>query len=138
MLLLTIFACPPASASEPKRLALAEFELIDDMREFAAAEMRREDDRRILLASGELAREFDRRGLYRVTIQAKPEAERVARCWVQKVSNLILNINIEVSTAQDEVLYTTSVDIRGNTDESWLRGVRRLVDNIEARNLHLR
>ena len=115
-----------------------EFELIDDMREFASPEMRREDDRRIRLASEELASEFERRGLYRVTIEAKPEAERVARCWVQKVSNLILNINIGVSTKQGEVLYTTSVDIRGNTDESWLRGVRRLVDNIEARNLHLR
>ena len=26
----------------------------------------------------------------------------------------------------------------GNTDESWLRGVRRLVDNIEARKHYLR
>jgi len=31
-----------------------------------------------------------------------------------------------------------SVDIRGNTDEAWLRGVRRLVDNIQDRNHHLR
>ena len=138
MLLLGTAASAVAQSAEPKSLALPGFELIDDMREFAAAEMRREDERRILLASGELAREFDRRGLYRINLPTKPEAERVARCWVQKVSNLILNINIEVSTAQDEVLYTTSVDIRGNTDESWLRGVRRLVDNIEARKLHLR
>ena len=123
---------------EPRSLALPEFELMDDMREFASPEMRREDDRRILLASAELAREFDRRGLYRINPPTKSEAERVARCWVQKVSNLILNINIEVSTAQDEVLYASSVDIRGNTDESWLRGVRRLVDNIEARKHHLR
>jgi Protein of unknown function (DUF2380) len=57
---------------------------------------------------------------------------------VQKVSNLILNLNIEVSTGNGEPLYSTSVDIRGNTDESWLRGVRRLVDNIEARRHHLR
>jgi hypothetical protein len=138
MLLLGVAACPLSAAAEPRSLALPEFELMDDMREFASPEMRREDDRRILLASGELAKEFDRRGLYRINLPTKPEAERVARCWVQKVSNLILNINIEVSTAQDEVLYTSSVDIRGNTDESWLRGVRRLVDNIEARNLHLR
>ena len=66
-------------------------------------------------------------------------AERVALCWVQKVSNLILNINIEVrSVATGETVYAKSVDIRGNTDESWLRGVRRLVDNIQERNHHLR
>jgi len=58
---------------------------------------------------------------------------------VQKVCNLILNLNIEVrDSATDQALYTRSVDIRGNTDESWLRGVRRLVDNVEARNDHLR
>src|SRR5439155_944610 len=68
-----------------------------------------------------------------------PGAERIARCWVQKVSNLILNINIEVrNAATDETVYVKSVDIRGNTDETWLRGVRRLVDNIEERRHHLR
>ena len=66
-------------------------------------------------------------------------AERVALCWVQKVSNLILNLNMEVrSVASGETVYAKSVDIRGNTDESWLRGVRRLVDNIEERQHHLR
>ena len=66
-------------------------------------------------------------------------AERIALCWVQKVSNLILNVNIEVrSVATGETVYVKSVDIRGNTDETWLRGVRRLVDNIEERRHHLR
>lgn len=66
-------------------------------------------------------------------------AERVALCWVQKVSNLILNLNIEVrDAAGGKTLYAKSVDIRGNTDESWLRGVRRLVDNVEERKHHLR
>jgi hypothetical protein len=40
--------------------------------------------------------------------------------------------------ATGETLYTKSVDIRGNTDETWLRGVRRLVENIQERNHHLR
>jgi hypothetical protein len=58
---------------------------------------------------------------------------------VQKVSNLILNINVEVrSVATGETLYVKSVDIRGNTDETWLRGLRRLVENIQERNYHLR
>jgi hypothetical protein len=42
------------------------------------------------------------------TSPTKSETERVARC------------------------------IRGNTDESWLRGVRRLVDKIESRKHYLR
>jgi hypothetical protein len=50
--------------------------------------------------------------------------------WVQKVSNLILNINIRVSNAQSgQVLAAASADIRGNTDESWTRGVEWLVKN---------
>ena len=50
--------------------------------------------------------------------------------WVQKVSNLILNINAVIrSTATDDVVSAGSVDIRGNTDESWTRGVRYLAAN---------
>ena len=137
MLLLAALACPPAAAMEPKALALAPFELIDEMQEFSSEAVRREDRRRIDLVSAELAKELERRNLYRV-LEEKAAAERVARCWVQKVSNLILNLNIEVSTEKGETLYMTSVDIRGNTDESWVRGVRRLVDNIEARKHYLR
>jgi Protein of unknown function (DUF2380) len=50
--------------------------------------------------------------------------------YVQKVSNLILNINITVSDVQTgRVLAAGSADIRGNTDESWTRGVEWLVKN---------
>ncbi|CAO4177986.1 DUF3280 domain-containing protein [Methylorubrum populi] len=49
---------------------------------------------------------------------------------VQKVSNLILNINVYVKPLADgaaEQAY--SVDLRGNTDESFDRGIRYLVKN---------
>ena len=50
--------------------------------------------------------------------------------WVQKVSNLILNINAVIrSTATGDVVSAGSVDIRGNTSESWTRGVRYLAAN---------
>jgi Protein of unknown function (DUF2380) len=50
--------------------------------------------------------------------------------WVQKVSNLILNINAVMrSTATGDIVSAGSVDIRGNTDESWTRGVRYLAAN---------
>lgn len=49
-------------------------------------------------------------------------------CWVQKVSNLILNINAVIRDADSgRMLAAGSVDIRGNTDLSWSRGLRYLV-----------
>src|SRR5438046_985700 len=118
LLALAGLARAQAGAAEPKSLALMDCVLI----------------------TAELAKELERRGVYRVLDRGSaPGAERIARCWVQKVSNLILNINIEVrNAATDETVYVKSVDIRGNTDETWLRGVRRLVDNIEERRHHLR
>ena len=58
--------------------------------------------------------------------------------WVQKVSDLILNINIVVrDVTTGHLLNEASVDIRGNTDESWSRGLAylwhdRLHDHIQA------
>jgi hypothetical protein len=47
---------------------------------------------------------------------------------VQKVSNLILNINLYARVvATKEPLVAMSVDIWGNTDESWSRGLEYLV-----------
>jgi hypothetical protein len=43
---------------------------------------------------------------------------------VQKVSNLILNINVYIEDARTKKMeFVKSVDIRGNTDESWQRGL---------------
>jgi Protein of unknown function (DUF2380) len=158
--------CATASAAEPKSLALLDFELIDEMRAYESSKASEELNRRLGLITVELARELERRGMYRVLDRAPAAAlierlrasydlracngceidigkalgaDRVAVCWVQKVSSLILNINIEVrNVATGDTVYAKSVDIRGNTDESWLRGVRRLVDNIEEREHHLR
>ena len=56
-------------------------------------------------------------------------AQQVAYGWVQKVSNLILNVNLVVEeTSTGRTLRAESVDIRGNTDESWTRGLRYLLD----------
>jgi hypothetical protein len=56
-------------------------------------------------------------------------AQQLAYGWVQKVSNLILNINLIVEdVATGRQLRAESVDIRGNTDESWSRGLRYLLN----------
>lgn len=55
-------------------------------------------------------------------------AELAAYGWVQKVSNLILNINLVIEdAATGHILHADSVDIRGNTDESWRRGLTYLL-----------
>ena len=49
---------------------------------------------------------------------------------VQKVSNLILDIAIYVRDVETgRVVEVAKTSIRGNTDESWQRGLRFLVDN---------
>jgi hypothetical protein len=48
--------------------------------------------------------------------------------WVQKVSNLILNINVIIRDAgSGQRIAAGSVDIRGDTDESWTRGLSYLL-----------
>jgi hypothetical protein len=57
-------------------------------------------------------------------------ADTAAWIVIQKVSNLILNINVymaDVATAK--LAFVHSVDIRGDTDESWTRGITYLVKN---------
>ena len=57
-------------------------------------------------------------------------ADDVAWIVVQKVSDLILNINVYMAdVAAGKLAFVHSVDIRGNTDESWSHGVTYLVKN---------
>lgn len=62
-------------------------------------------------------------------------AKRAGADWaawgtVQKVSNLILNINLYMEDAQTGKLeFVKSVDIRGNTDESWRHGLDYMLRN---------
>ncbi len=58
-------------------------------------------------------------------------ADLVMVTWVQKVSELILNLNVEVIRVSDgRSLLTRSVDMRGNTDIAWDRGARYLVKQL--------
>lgn len=57
------------------------------------------------------------------------KADYAAYGWVQKVSDLILNINVVIEDATTgRRVHADSVDIRGNTDESWSRGLRYLLN----------
>ncbi len=65
-----------------------------------------------------------------VAIARGLHAELAMTGVVQKVSNLILNINIYIHDAKSGALIKAmSADIRSNSDESWSRGVSWLVRN---------
>lgn len=76
----------------------------------------------------------DYRYLYRcngceLDIARAANADLVMTGWVQKVSNLILNINATLRRADSgAVIGTESVDMRSDIDESWRRAARYLVE----------
>ncbi|MGH6898982.1 MAG: DUF3280 domain-containing protein [Geminicoccaceae bacterium] len=141
----------PAGASDPARLAVFAFELVDtslqgevagvDPAEAARLEMIEAELRERLAASGRfelvddaLAADPDRylwscNGC-EVALADRLGADLALVGWVQKVSNLILNINVTIRAVPSrERVFAASVDIRGNTDESWRRGIRYLLEN---------
>jgi len=60
----------------------------------------------------------------------KAGADRAAWGVVQKVSNLILNINVYMEDAETgKMEFVRSVDVRSNSDDSWQRGLDYLLRN---------
>ena len=129
-----------------------DFELVDDQNNpltKAAQEVR------LTNATQQLQRELAERKLYRIVELAPAQellrklrdqqefmyrcddcAEQVGRqlgvelvmaTWVQKVSELILNLNVQILDVKaQKVMFSKSVDMRGNDDVSWTRAVRYL------------
>ncbi|MBC7945634.1 MAG: DUF3280 domain-containing protein [Burkholderiales bacterium] len=141
-----------AAAAGLKRIAVLDFGLIEDIPEPAKYE---EQQNRLKLISDQMRTELEEKGLYdvidnapaaemikgmnasenlyscngcEIDIAKKLGAERVMTAWVQKVSNLILNLNVEVKdVSTGEVTLKKSVDIRGNTDQAWQRGISYMI-----------
>jgi Protein of unknown function (DUF2380) len=140
-------------AVAPRSLAVLDFELVDDQNNplTKAAQLVR-----LRNATAQLQRELGERQLYRIvdpapsqalqqTLRSQQEflyrcddcaeqvgrllgAELVMATWVQKVSELILNLNVQIlDVAAQKVVFSKSVDMRGNEDESWRRAVTFLV-----------
>jgi len=141
----------PASAADAPRIAVFDFELINTSPlpstpdELARARRLGEQLRAALAQSAAyqpvdtapVRDELERaggsirncNGCERALAQ-KLGASEVAFGWVQKVSNLILNINLVIEdAASGKALRSGSVDIRGNTDESWSRGLKFLLED---------
>lgn len=143
---------PPPAASQGFSVAVFDFELIDTSQEGEAGGVRGDQERRLGLIGARLREMMAERGLK--IIDVEPARARIAKApirscngceagiarglgaetaatgTVQKISNLILNINLTLRDAvTGAVLRAGSVDIRGNTDDSWLRGLSYLVRN---------
>lgn len=136
--------------AEPERVAVFDFQFAKG----APTEPTEEERARLRRTSDELRTLLTESGRYTV-VSTDPVREDVAKSAdlracngcaedfakrlgadaavtgeVQKVSNLILNINVYVKRLKDtapEQAY--SVDLRGNTDESFDRGIKYLVKN---------
>jgi hypothetical protein len=143
-----------ASAAEPARLALFDLELIDTSLEGEMAGADPAEQERLRLVAAELRRSLEDSGRFEVVDTATvadqvAAAGRLRGCngcevaiarrldadltlvgWVHKVSNLVLSVNIVIrDTTTRERVFASSVDIRGNTDESWRHGIRYILDN---------
>lgn len=140
-----------AAIAAPVPTAVFGFEFFDDTLEGPRADQ----DARLKLVNAELARFISSSGEM-APVDLSPEAARIAelaplyKCngceeevaraagarievlgVVRKISNLILTFTLVVREVgeRDRMLRVGQVDIRGNTDESWLRGVRYLMKN---------
>ena len=156
VLCLSLLHAPGMAADAPlKRIAMFDFALMDETLDHAADAAQRERLQRI---SEQLRREFIERAFYQVIDWHREAAlvddmrshvalhdcngcdvelgralgvDRVLTGWVQKVSNLILNINIQIKDVRSGgTVLMKSVDIRGNTDRSWERGIRHLTQSM--------
>jgi hypothetical protein len=153
LLALSALAQWPSSAAGPVRAAVFDFEWIDTSLEGAMGGLRQDEQQRLQELGGRLRRELAASGRFEL-VDVAPVAEearrsnlqacggcdaRMARALgaqlaitgtVQKVSNLILNINIYMRDAKTgRLLAASSADMRGNTEESWFRTLDWLVKN---------
>lgn len=141
-----------AAAAAPVKLAVFHFELIDSSLQGEVEGQNADDLKRLSMIEEELKRQLNASGRYTIIetdsvdeavrkagylhgcrgcearIAKGLGAEQALIGWVQKVSNLILNLNVGIrDTENQQKIFAASVDIRGNTDESWRHGIRYLV-----------
>lgn len=144
----------PGSSPRAARTALFDFELIDTSLEGAVRGENAVESERLLLISSILREKLTESGLYQmvdlaplkskiedagylhscngceVKLAAQAGAKIAITGVVQKVSNLILNINVYMRDVESgQIIRSASADIRGNTDQSWSHGISWLARN---------
>lgn len=145
-----------AAAAKLPSIAVLDFEIQDD---HDNPDTKAAQQRRLKEATAQLQEELRKHHLYRVVdpspsaaLQSELRGQQafVYRCpdciqqvgkllgvdlvmatWVQKVSELILNVNVEVHDVKTgKSVLSKSVDMRGNNDVSWQRAVSYLVQGM--------
>lgn len=143
----------PSAAIAPLRAAVFDFEWIDTSLEGAQGALRQDEQQRLRELGERLRRELAASGRFELVditpVAAEARGSNLQACGgcdarmakvlgarlaitgtVQKVSNLILNINIYMRDAETgRLLFVSSADMRGNTEESWTRTLDWLVKN---------
>jgi len=149
---LALVVAVPARA-EPPKVALFDLELLDTSLQGEMEGPRPDEQGRLLRAGDQLRKALAESGKFVVIdiapVNAAAHGSNLQACGgcdvqyakqlganiavtgvVQKVSNLILNMNIYLRDVDTGNLMTSmSVDLRGNTDESWSRAASFLLRN---------
>ncbi|NDW05072.1 DUF3280 domain-containing protein [Jiella pacifica] len=158
VILLALVSAMPAAAAE-RRVAVFGFELIDSSLEGSMLGKNDAQESRVKRMAPMLREDIgglDGYGIVDVSpVRAKADASNLQSCGncalkfaeevgadvavigtVQKVSNLILNINAYAfDLTSGKEIARGSADIRSNTDESWDRGLNYLFENILKKQL---
>ena len=144
----------PASAqADPPKAAVFDFELLDTSLQGEMDGPRRDEQQRLIRASEQIRKGLAESGKFTIldiaSVNAAAHAANLQACGgcdvdlaqklgadlaitgvVQKVSNLILSLNIYLRDTRTGRLVTSmSADFRGNTDESWQRTASYLLRN---------
>ena len=149
--MLMLVSAGPLRAADPPKLAVFDFEMLDTSLEGQMHGQRADEQARLMHAGDQLRKELAVSGKFRMLdispVNAAAHQSNLQACGgcdvklarelgadleitglVQKVSNLILNINVFLRDVHTGRLVTAaSADMRGNTDESWSRTVHYLV-----------
>jgi len=145
-----LMASGPARADPPK-VAVFDLELVDTSLQGEVYGPRTDEERRLMSTGDQLRKAIAESGKFAVLdiapVNAAAHQSNLQACGgcdvklarelgadlyitgvVQKVSNLILNVNVYLHDAQTgRVVTAASADMRGNTDESWSRATHYLV-----------
>jgi hypothetical protein len=149
---LALMVWAPARA-DPPRLAVFDFELVDTSLQGEVDGPRRDEQDRLMHVGDQVRKELAESGEFHLLdispVNAAAHGSNLQACGgcevqyaqqlgadlaitgvVQKVSNLILNINIYLRDVHSgKLIVAMSADLRGNTDESWSRATSYLVRN---------
>src|ERR1700724_3252479 len=152
LIALILLVSAPAHA-EPAKIVVFDFELVDTSLQGEVDGPRTDEQRRLMSTGEQLRKAWAESGKFSILdiapVNAAAHGSNLQSCGgcdvhyaqqlgadfaitgvVQKISNLILNMNVYIRDAHTGRLVTSmSVDLRGNTDESWFRAASYLLRN---------